>query len=345
MSEGYLTQLDKEFTKEFGEGVFTDATKILEERRHIIPVSPRLDVGLSGGVPEGSWLSIAGPPKTGKTTLALQIAAEAQKPEHGSRIVVYLKVEGRFNKKNVSGIRGLNLDQDSFRIVESTPDKVLIGSDFLNIAVKVIQTIPQVTLIVDSISALLEAKTAEDGVGVQTRGGRGRLISDFVTKLNQIVPLQRSLVIGIAHVYANTSGYGEAWSEKSGSEWKYQADTRLRVKSTKPWEGAAAKESKGPKIGSIVSWEVQESALGAPGAVVESYLRYGTGIDKLYELIEQAKDLGMVEVKGSWMSAELGGETIKSQGQEKFYKHLLDNPKAAVALEQGVRSALYGASS
>jgi RecA/RadA recombinase len=84
------------------QALFEDVTN-----RQVIPVSPAIDLGLGGGIREGSFVQMAGDPKSGKTTTAVQFAANCQKEEYGSRPVYYYDVEGRFGTNALDGIEGI----------------------------------------------------------------------------------------------------------------------------------------------------------------------------------------------------------------------------------------------
>jgi recombination protein RecA len=88
----------KEIQKKYGEGVLMDASFLLDEEKIVIPVSPAIDIALRGGIPEGSVCTFSGKSGSGKSTTALQIAANAQKKEYGSRKIYYADVECRLKK-------------------------------------------------------------------------------------------------------------------------------------------------------------------------------------------------------------------------------------------------------
>jgi RecA/RadA recombinase len=89
---------------DYGEDVIVTGDRVLEEEKIIIPISPKLDLITNGGMPEGCWVTLVGKPKSGKTSLALHIAANCQKPEYGEREVYYFDIEGRFKTMNLRGV-------------------------------------------------------------------------------------------------------------------------------------------------------------------------------------------------------------------------------------------------
>src|SRR3990167_1950870 len=189
--------LNAEFSKEYGENVFTTANCILEENNRVIPWSPAVDASLSGGIPEGSWVSINGPPKCGKSSSVLSFAANAQKPEYGNKSVYYFSVEGRLKEMNLKGTEGLNLDPQKFIIIQSTRQKILSTQENLTIAEKILKTHPECVVIFDSVSALADEKELIVGIGTETRGHNNKAISQFINNVSNVVRVNKCIVIGI----------------------------------------------------------------------------------------------------------------------------------------------------
>ena len=111
------TVLTTDLKKTFGDDILMSGNAIKEKETIVIPLSPSLDMILNGGVPEGSFVVLTGQPKCGKTTTSLQIAALAQQKQYAygdfekGREVYFLNIEGRIKKRDLSGIKGLDLDR------------------------------------------------------------------------------------------------------------------------------------------------------------------------------------------------------------------------------------------
>jgi RecA/RadA recombinase len=285
-------RIQKEIEKDLGKGIFVSGSDIIERPRMIIPVSPAIDPILGGGIPEGSWVILTGKAKCGKSVLALSFARNCQKPQFGSRNVYYLNVEGRLKKRDLEGIKGINIKQ--LRIIESTEDKILTSQDYLTIAEKILMTDNKCLLILDSISALCDEREMSGGIGTQTRGGGARLVAQFTSQMGNVVPVKGSIVICVLHLMANTSGYGSPIAEKGGNAIQYQVDVKLRAEEVKPWP------KEGSPIGQVVTWKTYCSAIGPPGRSCESYIRYGEGIDELMEMITAGKDVGLIGGSATW---------------------------------------------
>jgi recombination protein RecA len=339
-TDDYADRVFAEITKDYGANVIIDGTAALEEKFVVIPWSPCLDIISSGGIQEGSWVGITGNEKTGKTTAALSFAVNAQKAEYGSRPIYYFKVEGRLSQVHLAGIKGLN--HKTFHVIQSTPAdeekgipaKILTAQDFLRIAEKIIKTVPRSVLIIDSISALCDEKEMEGGLGTETRGGGAKVFSQFVHLVNQAVPINRIIVIGITHLISNTSGMGANLVERSARAWRYQYDYAFRTQMVEQWKAGET------PIGLKIKWLCKTSKLGIPGMSIEGYLRFGTGLDRTFEMLNMAVAANLITKKGSWLLLSfLEGVVDKVpnvQGDEKAYKLLQDNPEWAALLEKKV---------
>ena len=122
MSEKEKKQAElKKLVKNIGKCIVS-GREVYEEKKNLktLKISPALDFALNGGVQEGSWVTVTGLPKTGKTSSMLQLAANAQKE---GRKVIYLDAEGRLKSHNLDGINGLDLD--TMKIIRSPDDKML----------------------------------------------------------------------------------------------------------------------------------------------------------------------------------------------------------------------------
>lgn len=352
--------MGKDFTdsvlKKYGKGILVNGNSILEEDIKVIPLSPALNILTGGGIPEGSWVNLSSKPGVGKTTTALHFAATCQMPQYGERDVYYLDIEGRLKKRNLRGIKGLRLDK--FFPVRSTEDKILSAQDFLSIGEDILKNNKKCVLIIDSYSSLCHEKELLEGVGTSTRGAGGyTLLAGFCRQMSQVVPVMKNIVVGIVQMMANVSGYGAAMIEKGGNSIMYQSDVWLRAKAMKPWEAA------GKPIGQIVTWQCVKAAGefgGIPGTEVDSYIRYGIGIDIMRELIGFACEIGLIDKpeKGAWytctymqnhldvLSREAWDEgatkLCRFQGEAKLYQHLMENPQWVILLEADLQKLLLG---
>ncbi len=316
-------RLDDKIRELYGDGLICGGNDIVERPRTIIPISPSMDI-ITGGILEGSWVGITGPPKHTKTSLSLAIAANAQKQEYGSRDVYYCKIEGRLSPSVLRGTKGLILERPRLNVIEPTMGKILSDVEWLTIIGEIIKTKPRAVIIIDSLSSLCGEKEMAEGPGTETRSSGNKAVSQFCRLYGNFVPINNTIVIGITHMIANVSGYGAPMSEKGANAWKYQRDYHLRSKGKSDWV------SGNKVIGWKVQWECENSPLVPPGMQAECSIRFGTGPDATSEIIDLAVSCGVIQKSGAWLSysyPEAGEQKeIKTQGSEKFAKALEDNP-------------------
>jgi len=344
--------------KKYGD-VVRIGTDVFEETKNlnIIPVSPNIDMALGGGFREGTWVVLSGDPKTGKTTTALQFAANCQKKEHGSRKIIYVNVEGRLSAMNFEGVHGL--DASKITVVESSYEP-LSAEEYLDIIEQYVKQEPESIIIVDSTSSLLPERELNDSVSGEYRAGLPKLLANFTKKLGGVVTKQKAIIILITHFIANTSGRGYKQKLADGGNMiQYQAQTNVEVKYTKPWEVS------GRQIGQMVVWKIIcSSAGGFPGGEAQSWLRYGHGLDYVQELIHSGCELGLVSKSGAWYTCNFALENLdllsdllkeneidpsdtekvtkffKFQGQERLRTFISENPKLLEIMSSELRDML-----
>lgn len=325
-----------DLTKKFTDGVFIDASFLLDENKEIISLSPACDINLCGGIPMGSIVSFSGKSGTGKTTTALQLASNAQ-ATNPNRIIIYDDVEHRLSPKNLKGIHGLDTSKERFKIVRSTQEKILSAEDHLNIMIQLIKDNPGCIAIIDSSSALCSMSEMVEDVKANARASGPKLLAAFCRQIAPVVLVNKCIVIIIQHMIANTGGMGgPTWVEDGGEKIKYQADVRMRIKYIEKWtEGET-------RVGQIIHWEVVKSALGPPVDMFDSYLRYGYGLDDVWEVINLACDIGLIAKGGSWFTLNFvqDEDKPKVQGQEKLYKLLRSEPETYKLLYDKVKESL-----
>lgn len=329
-----IAQVEKSIEKAYGAGIMLDAHTVLDEPVMRIPLSPALDPVLGGGIPEGSWFILTGPPKYGKTTTLLDFCATCQTPEYGERDVYYLDVEGRLKKMNLTGIKGLNLDK--LKIVRSKKGCILSAEDFLDIGLQVLENHPGAVIVIDSVSALCGKNEMSKDMDEATMGGTSQAQSRFVRKAANIMPINKNIIIGITHQTASLAMFGSPSREKTSNALAYQADAKIKAKKIDPWKVG------NKQIGQIVTWNVMVSALGPPGGECQSYIRYGQGIDKLTELIVIATDLGILSKpeKSAWYTFEYDGEEKKVSGLDGVYQFFSEDEARVRYMQEKVNEML-----
>lgn len=341
--------------KEYG-NILLSGNSIKDARQIVIPVSPAINIGIGGGVPEGTWFVLTGKPKVGKTTTALHFAVKAQQLKYANpklcpegRRVYYLNVEGRIKERDLEGFPGL--DMSRFKMIQSEPGNILNAEKYLSIAEKLITSVPGCVIIIDSYSALCTEAEMVGSMSDQQRADGAKLLAKFCRKMANIVPVNRCIIVGITHIMSDPSGLSKGDREKSGNAVAFQADIKIWGKWGEEWKLGEK------QIGQKAHWDVKFSAIGPPGAKVISLLRYGIGIDEESELAQMIIDMGFAQASGAWYgltylidaeSAEfkdlppkekkkaIYDASKKCQGLEGLRRFLIDNPDEKKKIESQI---------
>jgi RecA/RadA recombinase len=323
----------EEIIKKYG-NIITDGKFFVDNPKKIIPVSPALDIILGGGIAEGSFVVLAGAPKSGKTALSLHFAGNAQQL---GRKVFYLNIEGRIKERDLSGIK--HLDMDKLTIIRSIKGKILTAEEFLRIARQLIIDEPNSIIILDSVSQLCTEKEGSSDIGDVGRNNVHISLGTFCRQIAGILPINNNIVIAITHLIANTSGYGSPFSESGGNKIKYQVDVKLRVKKAVDWSVGQDKDP----FGIITTWETEAtSGTVGPGRKAESYLRFGLGLDCKAELVIIGINTGFIEKKASWYTLLFLEDKPKAQGLEGVIEFLNSNPLAYTKLNEQIQNMFNG---
>ena len=321
--------MTKDIIKEYG-NVIHDPSSITDQKLKIISISPKLDIALGGGVPEGSLFIMTGPEKVGKTLTALTFCANAQQD---NRKIYYGNVEGRLRKRDIEGIKELDSDAEKIQIIGSTQGNILSAEKYLGIFDQIIHTQPNTICVIDSFSALAsDAELTGDLTDQQVMSVQ-KVLAKFCRRMAPALPINKVTVVGITHLMANVStfGRGKAKVEKSGTALKYQVDVKLHASHTKPiMQGET-------QVGQTVYWQVVTSSIGPPGQKVESHIKYGRGIWKEMELADLLVDFGIVKKSGAWLT--LPNEE-KMQGKNNLATYLENNPDQYKQFEDDIFSMI-----
>tara|TARA_Y100000310_G_scaffold333883_1_gene412363 strand:+ start:361 stop:1338 length:978 start_codon:yes stop_codon:yes gene_type:complete len=321
--------MTKDIIKEYGD-VIHDPSSITNQELEIISVSPKIDIALGGGVPEGSLFILTGPEKVGKTVTALTFCANAQSLK---RKVYYGNIEGRLRKRDIEGISGINMDPEYLEIIGSTQGNILSAEKYLSIFDQLIHTQPDCICIVDSFSALASDAELTGDLSDQQVMSVQKVLAKFCRRISNVLPINKVTVVGITHLMANVNkfGRGKTKVEKSGTALKYQVDVKLHATHITPiLQGET-------QIGQTVHWQVVTSAIGPPGQKVTSHIKYGRGIWKEMELADLLVDFGLVQKSGSWLT--LPNEE-KLQGKNNLAAYLEENPNEYIKFENDIFSMI-----
>ena len=328
--------------KKYGDIVRTGTALFSEKKnKKCLSVSPSYNLGLNGGILEGTWTVISGVEKCGKSSLCLQIITNGQKE---GREAIYVDVESRIKPYNLEGTLGL--DQDRLKIIspetqEGGANVDIAAEDFLNTVDAMIR-MPKYrgcVCVVDSLSSLLPKAEMESEVSGTLRANLPKMLSHWIKKNAQAVVRNDIIMILITHYITNTSGYGKQKRADCGVMVQYQADNRIDFTKVEAWE------EEGKKIGQKTEAQISCSAMGSSGTTVTSYLRFGLGIDFTKERIEMGESFGLINKAGAWYTVPFLADfpeyaEKKFQGQQKLYEFISSNEAIGDLLNKEITQLL-----
>jgi recombination protein RecA len=279
-----------------------------------------LDIALGiGGLPKGRVIEIYGPESSGKTTLALQTIAEAQKR---GGICAFVDAEHALDPVYA---RKLGVKVDDLLI--SQPDT---GEQALEIADTLVRSGAVEVLVIDSVAALTPRAELEGEMGDQLPGLQARLMSQALRKLTGSISKTNCMVIFINQIRMKIGVmFGSPETTTGGNALKFYASVRLDIRRI------GAIKDRDEVVGNQTRVKVVKNKVAPPFKQVEFDIMYGEGISKVGELIDLGVTAGVVEKSGSWFS--YNGERI-GQGRENAKTFLRQNPDVANAIESTIRS-------
>ncbi len=319
-----LEQTLGQIEKQFGKGSILR----LGSKDAIVPVavistgSISLDAALgTGGFPRGRINEIFGPESSGKTTIALQVIAEAQKK---GGMAAFIDVEHALDPAYA---RRLGVDVDNLLV--SQPD---YGEQALEITGALIASGSIDVLVVDSVAALVPKAELDGEMGDSHMGLQARLMSQALRKLTGIVSKSKTCLIFINQIREKIGVmFGSPETTTGGRALKFYSSVRLDIRRI-----AAIKD--GDAItGNRTKVKVVKNKLASPFREAEFDIIYGEGISKEGDLIDQGVLQNVIEKSGSWLSYK--GERI-GQGRENARQFLKDNHDIRQTIETELRKAL-----
>jgi recombination protein RecA len=330
----------KAIKKKYGD-IIKSGSDLFDRQKDLkcISVSPAFDLALNGGIQEGSWTIISGNPKCGKSTMTLQLIANAQKD---GRLAIYVDAESRLKNHYLDGINGL--DKSKLTIISNdSGETALAAEDFLNTVDVLIRT-PQYhgcVCVIDSTSSMLPRAEMDADVSGTLRANMPKMLSHWIKKNAQIVAKNKICMVLITHYITNTSGYGKVKVPDGGVMIQYQADNKIDFGKVEAWEEGSK------KIGQKVECEISCSAMGASGNSLTTFIKYGHGIDCTKEAISLGESFGLIEKAGAWFTlpflanSELSSDAEKKfQGGQAVYDYVSTTPAALAALNAEIQSLL-----
>ncbi len=294
----------------------------------VIPTGAiNLDAALGiGGVPKGRITEVYGAEASGKTTLTLHIAAEAQKL---GGTIAFIDAEHALDPFYA---RRLGVDTDSMLI--SQPDG---GEQALEIVETLVRSNAIDLIIVDSVAALVPRAEIEGEMGDSHVGLQARLMSQALRKLTSIVSKSNTAVIFInqTRMKIGVPAYVNPETTTGGVALKFYSSLRMEVRN-----GGSIKDTSGGAIniiGQKTRVKVVKNKFAPPFKTVEFPIVYGLGISHLDIVLNIAADTDVIKKSGAWFSY---GETRLGQGAEKAKDFLRDNPEILQEVEAKVKESL-----
>jgi recombination protein RecA len=315
-----LSQIEKQFGK--------GSILRLGSKDAIVPVavistgSISLDAALGvGGLPRGRVIEIFGPESSGKTTIALQVIAEAQKK---GGMAAFIDVEHALDPAYAKKL-GVDIDN----LLVSQPD---FGEQALEITGALIASGQIDVLVVDSVAALVPKAELDGEMGDSHMGLQARLMSQALRKLTGVVSKSRTCLVFINQIREKIGVmFGNPETTTGGRALKFYSSVRLDIRRI-----AAIKDGD-TVVGNRTKVKVVKNKVAAPFREAEFDIIYGEGVSKEGDLLDLGVAQNMIEKSGSWFSYK--GERI-GQGRENARQFLKDNPDIRQTVDTDLRKLL-----
>ena len=315
-----LSQIEKQFGK--------GSIMRLGSKEAIVPIavistgSISFDAALGvGGFPRGRVVEVFGPESSGKTTIALQVVAEAQKQ---GGMAAFVDAEHALDP-----IYAKKLGVDVDNLLVSQPD---FGEQALEIAEALVRSNAIDVLVVDSVAALVPKAELDGEMGDSHVGLQARLMSQALRKLTGIVSKSRTCLVFINQIREKIGVmFGNPETTTGGRALKFYSSVRVDIRRI-----GAIKDGD-LAVGSRTKVKVVKNKTAAPFRTAEFDIMYGEGISREGDLLDLGVEKGMVEKSGAWYSYK--GDRV-GQGRENAKQFLKDNKDIAARLETDLRREL-----
>ena len=295
-------------------------------QRHVMDIesistgSLSLDIALGiGGLPKSRIVEIYGPESSGKTTLALQVIAEAQK---NGGVCAFIDAEHALDPSYAK-----KLGVDTKELLISQPDT---GEQALEITDTLVRSGAVSVLVIDSVAALTPRAELEGEMGDHHMGLQARLMSQALRKLTGSISKSNTMVIFINQIRMKIGVmFGSPETTAGGNALKFYSSVRLDIRRI-----GAIKDGE-EIVGNQTRVKVVKNKVAPPFKVVEFDIMYGQGISKTGELVDLGAKADIVEKSGAWYAYK--GEKI-GQGKENAKEYLKNNPKISAEIEMAIRA-------
>ena len=310
----------EQIEKQFGAGAVMKLGDNTHMNVGVIPTgSLQLDLALGiGGVPKGRIIEIYGPESSGKTTVALHIAAEAQK---AGGTVAFIDAEHALDP-----VYAADLGVDVDNLLVSQPD---YGEQALEITEQLVRSGAIDLVVVDSVAALTPRSEIEGEMGDSHVGLQARLMSQALRKLTGVLAKTNCVAIFINQLRMKIGVmYGNPETTTGGNALKFYSSVRIDVRRTETLKVG------GEMVGSATKCKIVKNKVAPPFKVATFDIMYGEGISKEGELLDLGEKLKFVKKSGAWFSYM---DTRIGQGRDNAKLFLRENPDIAEELEKKIR--------
>jgi recombination protein RecA len=314
-----LDETMKEIRDRFGDGSIMKLGEVKRVDVAAIPTgAPSLDIALGiGGVPRGRIIEIYGPESSGKTTLSLNIVANAQKTGTAAFIDAEHALDPSYAKKI-----GVNVDD----LLISQPDN---GEQALDIVETLVKSNAVDVIVIDSVAALTPQAEIDGEMGDSHMGRQARLMSQALRKLTAIGAKSNVTIIFINQIRMKIGiVFGNPETTTGGNALKFYASVRIEVR-------RAAQIKQGDQIvGNRVKAKIVKNKVAPPFQVTEFDIMYNEGISKEGDIIDTGVKYEVVTKSGNSFSF---GEVKMGVGREKAKSFLRENPKVYKEIEKALK--------
>jgi len=316
-----LSQIERQF----GKGT---VMRMGDQERVAIPSistgSLGLDIALGiGGLPKGRIVEIYGPESSGKTTLTLQVIAEAQK---AGGTAAFIDAEHALDPQYADKL-GVQVDD----LIMSQPDT---GEQALEVAEMLVRSGAVDVLVVDSVAALTPKAEIEGEMGDSHVGLQARLLSQAMRKLTGAIKQTNCLVIFINQIRMKIGVmFGSPETTTGGNALKFYSSVRLDIRRI-----GAVKEGD-EVVGNETRVKVVKNKVSPPFRQAEFQIMYGGGIYHMGEVIDWGVKLNLIDKSGAWYAYK--GDKI-GQGKANASKYLEENAAIAKEIEDQIRHQMMG---
>jgi recombination protein RecA len=315
-----ISQIEKNFGKgsimRLGEG------SVLEGVQSIPTGSLTLDIATGiGGLPRGRVVEVYGPESSGKTTLALNVVAQAQA---SGGTAAFIDAEHALDISYARRI-GVNIDD----LLVSQPDT---GEQALEVTESLVRSGALDVIVIDSVAALVPKAEIEGDMGDSLPGLQARLMSQALRKLTSAISKSHTTVLFINQIRMKIGVmFGSPETTTGGNALKFYSSMRLDIRKIE-----SIKDNQ-EIIGGRVRVKVVKNKMAPPFKQAEFDIYFNEGISKVGEIVDIGVEKGIVEKSGAWYS--FGGNRI-GQGRENAKEYLKTNPETARQIEEMILEAV-----